>query len=102
MAQENSGMDLPVIVGAVVVGLIAVVVFYFTKAEPVIPAAPVVPSKQMPTVTATAPVMKDTQGTVNGNVASAASSGGGGGNTGGTNDPRVNVRRPVVAGGPGG
>ncbi|MFN8140657.1 MAG: hypothetical protein U0R49_12755 [Fimbriimonadales bacterium] len=96
MAQESSGMDVPVMVGAAVVGLIALGIFYFTKADPVKPGAPVEPAKGAPTVTAAAPVMKDTKGTVG--------TDGGGGGAGGSgavgSNPQAGVRKgPVVTGG---
>lgn len=90
-------MDLPVIVGAVVVGLIAVGVFYFTRAEPIKPAPPVEPAKGAPTVTAGAPVMKDTKGVTGTGEAGGAAAGAAGGT--GTNPYAGVAKRPVIAGG---
>jgi len=59
MAQETSN-DLPVIVGAIVVGVIAVGIFYFMRAEPQPPAAPEQPVLTEPATQAVAPVMIDT------------------------------------------
>lgn len=85
MAQENSN-DLPVIVGAVVVGLIAIGIFYFTKAEPVPAPTPATPVTGPLNAQAVAPVMIPTTGASEkppaapaGEAGAAPAAGGGGG-----------------------
>ncbi len=88
MAQENSN-DLPVIVGAVVVGLIAIGIFYFTKSDPTPAPVPAAPVTGPLNAKAVAPVMVQTTGAsekppaapAGGSSAAPASGGGGGGMT---------------------
>ncbi len=61
MAQHQTSNDLPVIVGAVVVGLIAIGIFYFTRAEPIPAPTPEQPVRGEPAATAAAPVMTNTK-----------------------------------------
>lgn len=61
MAQQESSNDLPVIVGAVVVGLIAIGIFFFMRREPAAaPAAPE-PVRGSVNVTAVAPRFVETK-----------------------------------------
>lgn len=87
MAQENSN-DLPVIVGAVVVGLIAIGIFYFTKAEHVPAPIPATPVTGALNAKAVAPMMIQTTGSSEkppaapaADAGAAGASGGGGGMT---------------------
>lgn len=77
MAQETSN-DLPVIVGAIVVGVIAIGIFYFMRAEPQPPAAPEQPVLTEPATQAVAPVMIDTTAKPFGQQGGGTGAGGGG------------------------
>lgn len=77
MAQETSN-DLPVIVGAILVGIIAIGIFYFMRAEPQPPAAPEQPVLTEPATQAVAPMMIDTTAKPFGQEAGATGAGGGG------------------------
>jgi hypothetical protein len=75
MSDSSSNYDMPVMVGAIVVGLIACGIFFYTKPEPIRPPAPPEPIFTPPTTAAASPVMIDTSGTgktPEGGMASAA------------------------------
>jgi hypothetical protein len=84
--SEQSNYDMPVMVGALVVGLIAVGIFWFTKPDPVQPPPPAEPVTTPINPQAIPTVMIDTdgksdsqQGGLQGPAPAAGAGGGGGG-----------------------
>ncbi len=45
MSQQPSN-DLPIIVGALIVGLLTIIIFFFTRSTPTLPPAPEEPRKE--------------------------------------------------------
>ncbi|MCH8275377.1 MAG: hypothetical protein IH851_11365 [Armatimonadetes bacterium] len=88
MAQHTSN-DLPVRVGAVVVGLIAVGVFYFMKHDAVKPLTPAEPTKEILNPLPVATVMIDTSGSTGGQQMRGTTVGGRGAQGSGRETPSI-------------
>lgn len=108
MAATQSSNDLPVMVGAVVVGLIATGIFFFMRKEPQAVSPPTKPITTPVATAAAATVMVETQGPIsgpNGQVGGAAggqgaTAGGGGPSvSGGGESGRIERLRPQIGGG---
>jgi hypothetical protein len=79
MAQQESSNDLPVIVGAIVVGLIAVGIFFFMRKEPVPAPTPAEPVRAPLNAQAVTPRMIETNSEAAPPQGGGQQAGGGGG-----------------------
>lgn len=90
MASEQTQYDLPIVVGAVVFGLIAVAVFFFMRNEPTLPPQPAEPVRTPVVVQPVQPTMVETSGpTGDQQTGGSTSGGGGGGAAGGRGGPAI-------------
>jgi hypothetical protein len=79
MAQQENTNDMPVMVGALVVGLIACGIFFFMKKDPVAAPTATQPVKTPVNAQAVQPTMIETKGTLPDAAAGGGGAPGGGG-----------------------
>ncbi|MER3413851.1 MAG: hypothetical protein C4341_06360 [Armatimonadota bacterium] len=91
MASEQSQYDLPIVVGAVVFGLIATAAFFFMRNEPSLPPQPAEPIRTPVAVQPVQPTMVNTSGPAGGGQTGGSTSGvgGGAGAAGGRRGPAI-------------